>query len=287
MPSDRLTKPAHDDIEAIEHAVLTVLAGTPLSTAAQETSVQPAELEAALAAFQQAGRQALAQQVRTTDWLQLYVEFGDWSTAEDAAAKYLLPILEGAEADVDGWWFIRKYPCWRIRVAICRPVRSVRCALGGPLDELASSGRIVRWWTGIYESETAAFGGPEGMATAHELFQADSRAILHRSLQPEPALGRRELSVLLCTALMRAAGLEWYELGDAWHRVMAERPLPANVTPERLRPMAADLRGLLLADTAPDGPLLGPKDRCTSPPSGCPPFAGPGKPLVRRHSTEG
>lgn len=63
------------------------------------------------------------------------------------------------------------------------------------------------------------------MTCAHELFHADSRAILALHHHTNP-LGRRELSVLLCTVLMRAASLEWYEMGDTWHQVTAERPLP-------------------------------------------------------------
>ncbi|MFI0790332.1 thiopeptide-type bacteriocin biosynthesis protein [Streptomyces lydicus] len=183
-----------------------------------------------------------------------------WGTAT-TAATHLLPILDRAteEADIDGWWFIRKHPCWRLRIFIRSPTHIALGALAEQLDSLAASHHITRWWPGIYESETAAFGGPEGMATAHELFQADSRAILHQSLRPEPSLGRRELSILLYTTMMRAAGLEWYELGDAWDRVAKERPLPDDVASEWLRPMVADLRGLLLADTTPDGPLLGPE----------------------------
>ncbi|MFI0155795.1 thiopeptide-type bacteriocin biosynthesis protein [Streptomyces lydicus] len=261
MSSDRLTKYAYAPVDLVERAVLSVLAGSPLPTAARQAAIQPAELEAALATFQQAGRQALTQQACADEWLQLYIEFEDWSAAEATAATHLLPILDRATdgADIDGWWFIRKHPCWRLRTSIRSPPHVALGALAEPLDLLAASHHIAGWWPGIYESETAAFGGTEAMATAHELFQADSRAILHQSLRPEPALGRRELSILLCTTMMLAAGLEWYEIGDAWDRVVKERPLPDDVAPERLRPMSADLRGLLLADTTPDGPLLGPE----------------------------
>lgn len=42
------------------------------------------------------------------------IEFADYTAAEQAFRAYLLPSLRGAP---DGaWWFLRKYPCWRLRV---------------------------------------------------------------------------------------------------------------------------------------------------------------------------
>ncbi len=104
---------------------------------------------------------------------------------------------------------------------------------------------------------TAAFGGDAGMDLAHELFCEDSRAVLDLLRNGGSGLGRRELSLLLCSILMRAAGLEWYEQGDVWHRVGMERRLPADVPTSKLTAMADDLRQLMLADITPDGPLLG------------------------------
>ncbi len=75
------------------------------------------------------------------------------------------------------------------------------------------------------------------------------------------ALGRRELSVLLCTALMRGAGLEWHEQGDVWHHVITaeHRSSLADLPRERLEVTAAEIRALLVADldslTSPGGPL--------------------------------
>jgi thiopeptide-type bacteriocin biosynthesis protein len=64
---------------------------------------------------------------------------------------------------------------------------------------------LDRWWTAIYEPEVLAFGGPTAMNIAHTLFHTDSSSILDYLLhqnpdaQPEDTLGRRELSILLCT----------------------------------------------------------------------------------------
>jgi thiopeptide-type bacteriocin biosynthesis protein len=70
---------------------------------------------------------------------------------------------------------------------------------------------LVTWVETIYEPETHAFGGPEGMDATHELFPRDSRSILDYLARESNgnADKRRELSVLLCSAMMRSAGQEW------------------------------------------------------------------------------
>jgi thiopeptide-type bacteriocin biosynthesis protein len=257
MPPDQLD-PTHSTLEKTERAIHDVLVGVPLQDAAACADLEPTELAAAVEIYRQAGRHALHHQI-TAGWWQLYLQFTDWRSAEKIAADHLAPPLERAETDstITGWWFIRKHPCWRLRLHT-RPDSSVKASLGTALDELASLGTIERWWTGIYEPETAAFGGPASMTCAHQLFHADSRAILLDLPRHTSPLGRRELSLLLCTILLRAAGLEWYEAGDVWHRVAAERPLPADIPPDRPHAMANDLRQLLLADTTPEGPMLAP-----------------------------
>ncbi|MEW1549564.1 thiopeptide-type bacteriocin biosynthesis protein [Streptomyces tsukubensis] len=216
--------------------------------------MEPPELEAAIDVFRQAGALALEQQATAPGWWQIYVEFPDWANAEATAATYLAPLLDQSATE---WWFIRKHPCWRMRLLPQGRPDSTKTTVGTALDDLTTSGRIQRWWTGVYEPESAAFGGTAGMTTAHRLFHADTQAILARLHGHRHLLGRRELSVLLCTALMRGAGLEWYEQGDVWHQVAAGRPLPADVTPEQLEPMGVELRRLLKADLRPEGLMLG------------------------------
>jgi thiopeptide-type bacteriocin biosynthesis protein len=98
------------------------------------------------------------------------------------------------------------------------------------------------------------------MTAAHELFTADSSAIvqlLNRG-QSGTGLGRCGLSVVLGTALLRGAGLEWYEQGDAWHRVTLERPLPHDVADDQVNGLADDIKTLLAADTSPGSGLFQP-----------------------------
>lgn len=190
-------------------------------------------------------------------WLQIYLQFADWASAEQIAADHVAPLLYRAEADgvATQWWFIRKHPCWRLRL---RPHgHTSEDQIRAAFDGLAATGRLQRWWTGVYEPETAAFGDAEGMQIAHELFHEDSRAVLNLHQHEKIPLGRRELSVLLCGTLMRAAAVEWYEQGDVWHRVARMRPLPDDVPVDRLVELSDGLRELIRADTAPDGSLLG------------------------------
>ncbi|WP_119582645.1 thiopeptide-type bacteriocin biosynthesis protein [Streptomyces europaeiscabiei] len=252
MPTDRLIQPVR--LEATLNAVLDVLAGTDTDTAAARAGLELTDLDAAVAVYQQAGQQALAQQAGPPAWRQLYIQFTDWAKAEQTAADHIVPVLDLAQQDglITGWWFIRKHPCWRMRLLPAFGT-SLPLALTDMLDKLTAAGQVHRWWPGIYEPETAAFGGDTSMTIAHTLFHADSHAILTTA---HGELGRRELSLLLCATLMRAAGLEWYEQGDVWHRVTRERPLPSDVPAAKIHAMADSLRQLLIADTSPSGPML-------------------------------
>ncbi|TFE24663.1 hypothetical protein E0F15_21185 [Frankia sp. B2] len=254
MSSDQLALSAAPT--ATEQAIHRVLAGEPPSTAAASVGVTPDDLVAAAAIYHTAGSAALSQH-REAGWHQLYLHFTDWPQADHIAAVHLLPILDSAEQAglLDGWWFIRKHPCWRLRLRPARPGATDQINVA--LDELTTSGHLT-WRPGTYEAETAAFGGDTAMNTAHTLFAADSRGVLILTAAGGTAVGRRELSILLCSALARGAGLEWYERGDLFDRVCTERPLPPDVPADKLTALSNDLAPLLRADTTPEGPLFRP-----------------------------
>ncbi|WP_291410167.1 thiopeptide-type bacteriocin biosynthesis protein [Actinophytocola sp.] len=245
-------------VEIIETAIAKVLTGTPLADAASKVGMQAAALADAIEVYRQAGQRALE---RHTDpgWWQVYIRFTDWDLVELAVADHLAPLLLQAEADglITAWWFMRKHPCWRLRLRPGPAGHAMTADLSAALDQLTAGGQIAGWWPGIYEPETAAFGGNPGMDIAHDLLCADSRAIVTMLRSDETTLGRRELSLLLCSTLMRAANLEWYEQGDVWHRLTQERPLPGDIPTGKIAAMADDVKPLLLTSTAPDGPLLG------------------------------
>jgi thiopeptide-type bacteriocin biosynthesis protein len=193
----------------------------------------------------------------------MYIEFTDWAASEQAAARHLAPLLRQARASglITGFWFVRKHPCWRLRLGLPPGAdgHSLKVAIRPVLDRLTDSGAIRRWWPGVYEAEEAAFGGPSGMAIAHDLFATDSEATLQLVNSDDglgPRLGRRELSLMLCTILLHGARLEWYEQGDAWHRVTRERPLPDDVTAEQVSKLTASTTTLLTMDTSAASPLF-------------------------------
>lgn len=233
-----------------EDAVLAVLAGQRAPDVATRAGIDPAELGDAVALYRAAGHDALADQAARRDWYQVRIQFSDWNRCEDVAAPLSLRLADAEAAGHAGaWWFIRKAPQWRLR-ALPGPHGPdwLRHVLSGILDALVEQQTIIRWWPTTYEPEVPAFGGPATMDTAHSLFHADSTQILAHIHNPEPAIGRRELSVLLLCALFRAARLEWFEQGDVWDRVARLRPLPPDVTNAQLTELGSDLRTLMIVD---------------------------------------
>ena len=263
MPTNQLTPtgPRGANGSSTVQAVLTVLAGNPIAETAAHAYLDTAVLSDAVEMFRQAGIRALTDaeetQAAQNCW-QIYLEFANWATAETTAAHQLRPLFQQAESDgsLAGWWFIRKHPCWRLRLH-APPGGQVEDTIGDALDQLTAAGHLARWWPGVYEPETTAFGGGPAMASAHRLFHADSRAILDSTPHGDVPLRRPEMSVLLITTLLTAAGLERYEQGAVWDHVCRERPLPTDVTPEQTTRITNDLHYLLFADTSADGPLFG------------------------------
>ena len=194
------------------------------------------------------------------EWPQCVIQFTHWPSAEEVAADSLRPALDAAEADGEliQWSFLRKHPCWRLRY---RPTDNRASQhLARVLDDLVSEGRVSEWTAGIYEPETAAFGGAASMEVAHALFHHDSRNILanpvrHQAAGPDPpGLGRRELAILLFSVLMRAAGLDLYEQGDVWAKVAALRSADDAVPPpERLKGV---VHRLMTVDAGPTSRLV-------------------------------
>ncbi|MDM4721387.1 thiopeptide-type bacteriocin biosynthesis protein [Micromonospora sp. WMMA1363] len=162
-------------------------------------------------------------------WQQINISYpGDTpQEREQRAVDHLGRVLPAAEAAglITSWWVIRK-GAWRVRYLPTGQQRSRERA-----RELITDG--VSWTPDIYESETHAFGGVDAMSAAHALFHHDSRhllAYLHRH-----PTDRRERSLVLCTALMRAAALDLNEQGDVWARVVQHRaghlpPVPDHRT---------------------------------------------------------
>jgi thiopeptide-type bacteriocin biosynthesis protein len=236
-------------------AVLDVLAGTSVSQVASRANLTPAELADAVETYHAAGQAALRTHAASRGWFAVRVQPTDWGTAEQAVAAHLGPHLQQAQAagTLTTWWFVRKHPCWRLRLQPSLTATDVEVSFRGILDSLTETGVLARWSTAVYEPESVAFGGAPGMDIAHTLFHTDSANVLDYiqvATRSEDVLGRRELSILLCSIMFRAAQQDRYEQGDIWHRVATMRSLPTDIPENRLASMAEDLRQLLTADTA-------------------------------------
>lgn len=190
-------------------------------------------------------------------WRQINVEPSSWGTSADVIAHRLVPVLDRAAG---GWWYVRKHPHWRVRHRI-DTADAIGVHLRAVLDALTGDGSLRAWHPAVYEPEIRAFGGPAGIDVAHDLFRLDSRTTVGLLAgAPAPAgPGRRELSVLAVSRLLRAAGLDWYEQGDVWARVAESRTALSGCTVSARAPAA--VRRLLTLDTGPrsalvsDGPL--------------------------------
>ncbi|WP_018501129.1 thiopeptide-type bacteriocin biosynthesis protein [Parafrankia discariae] len=187
-----------------------------------------------------------------TPWRQVNIAWpgSDRRQRERQAVDHLARVLPAAEADglITAWFFIRK-GAWRLRYLIT-DADSRDEPNPDPFRLLLTDG--VRWTADIYEPEVHAFGGPCSMDTAHTLFHHDSRHLL-TFLRGDPA-DRREHSLVLCTTLMRAAGLDFNEQGDVWARVAEQRSgladLPSD--PQAWASFTSDVRHLLLGGARAD-----------------------------------
>ncbi|MDX3587288.1 methyltransferase, FxLD system [Streptomyces europaeiscabiei] len=187
-------------------------------------------------------------------WQQHNITFVDREIARRTIAERLGPALIEAEADgqLTGWWFMNKQP-WPLRYLADKPPPVIESLLSDLIGDCVA----VSCLPGIYEPETDTFGGPEAMDAAHELFHSDSRHLLTHKLSPMH-LGRRETAVLLASVMMRGAGLDWFEQGDVWAKVVALRPA-TNPPPERATELSSAMQKLMIADAHslchPGGPL--------------------------------
>ncbi|MFD8379105.1 methyltransferase, FxLD system [Streptomyces sp. NPDC059679] len=176
-------------------------------------------------------------------WHQHNVTFADRETGKRAITERVAPMLVEAEKDrqLTAWWFMNKQP-WPLRYRAAEPSPLIESLL----SDLVGDGTVRSWTPGIYEPETSAFGGTEAMDAAHDLFHEDSRHLL--TYQPGTGrLGRRETAVLLISAMMRAANLDWFEQGDVWAKAAALRPA-TELAPERAAALGPAMRKLMTVD---------------------------------------
>jgi protein-L-isoaspartate(D-aspartate) O-methyltransferase len=166
------------------------------------------------------------------DWWHATISFpGDAGVSPKAAT-----VLSAALSD-QRFHFLRKHGTLRLRTE--RPTADL-------LNQLVADRLATGWVDGVYEPETDAFGGPEGMAIAHEVFCADSRAALAETGSPYG----RERCVLLISAMNRSAGLDPFEIGDVWAQFANLRPTIEPPIGDHRAAAVAAMRRLMNADAA-------------------------------------
>jgi len=184
-------------------------------------------------------------------WRQVNIAFPDWAQAEPTVLARLAPQLCAAETEglIDAWFFVRKRPCWRVRY-LAAAGAGAQARIERHLDELTASRCIGGWTRAVYEPEVHAFGGARAMAASHRLFHHDSRYLLAYLKDEDGAEPghRREMSIMLCSILMRAAGQDWYEQGDVWARVACHREPPDSCSPNAPGTLPAAVRRLMSVD---------------------------------------
>ncbi|MFF7899635.1 methyltransferase, FxLD system [Streptomyces sp. NPDC088817] len=168
---------------------------------------------------------------RSTTWWHASVSFPDHGSDAEAARTLASALGDGR------FHFLRKDAGVRLRTE--RPAAAL-------LNRLVAEKVITGWVGGIYEAETEAFGGLEGMDVAHDVFCADSRAALAETGNP----GTRERSVMLLSAMIREAGLDPFEAGDVWARLAALRPPVTPPDGPALERSVSSMRRLMNADAA-------------------------------------
>ncbi|TMR26876.1 thiopeptide-type bacteriocin biosynthesis protein [Actinomadura geliboluensis] len=265
MSADHLTEAEPAQLAS---GVLAVLAGVDLHAAATNHALDPAELFAAVQVYMAAGYAALERRTEQR-WCQVLVEFPEWEQAESIATLHLGPRLDELQHHgvIVSWWFLRKHPCWRLRLR--RPMTSDETSTKLPeplaeiLIEFTDDKLIRRWRTSVYEPEYAAFGGSTAMGIIHDLSSADSRGTLAYACNGSADIGRRELSIALLQALFHGAGLDWFERGDVFHRVARLRPSPPSPTASSTEALTGSVRTLIRVaaqSTAPVSTLNGPAE---------------------------
>lgn len=196
-------------------------------------------------------------------WRQVSIRFAADEQAERETVSRLGPVLEQARSagTIESWFFIRK-PWWRFRYlpATAELARPAKELIEGTARDMLSNGHLLEWAVNVYEPETHAFGGEPAMAVTHKLFHQDSRHILTYLGMPVydppgsqdacPA-GRRELSLLLCAAMMKAAGLDHFERGDTWAKAAALRPHARHAPAVGWHDFKGAAQRLITMDTSP------------------------------------
>lgn len=201
--------------------------------------------------YHKAGRLALAENEQK-DWIQYTITFASKKYDERQFAESMNYILRTEEQPLllQEFWFLRKLGCWRIRF---KPDRigfgEAHYVLHEKFSKLIIDGLLESAVRGIYEPEIHAFGGAGGMKIVHSLYSQNCKNLIEVFNNSSYPIGRKELSLILYSALFSGARLEWYEQGDVWALVANERPCPSNGDSTKITSVASDVTAIMRASS--------------------------------------
>jgi thiopeptide-type bacteriocin biosynthesis protein len=187
----------------------------------------------------------LARVTEPQSWLYVRVPCAARDVRE-VIARVIRPLMlrRSSLGQIRAWWWIYKddirEPHLRIRLLI-RPGGDREVELDFTKELSSTASREVRMLQ--YEPEMGFFGGALGMALAHQVFCIDSEFLAQWFLgDSKYSALDSSVSVVLCSELLRSAGLDLHEQWDVWRQLKALRTVRghADAVPSEQRRAWAD-----------------------------------------------
>jgi thiopeptide-type bacteriocin biosynthesis protein len=119
-------------------------------------------------------------------------------------------------------FFVRKPPGLRLRFQVKHDPAELRRIVAEWFEPLERAGAVIRHVLTVYEPEESRFGGPEGMAVAHQLWSRDTEVVLrYESLHParRSTVSRTALWAALEQHLLTLTLDDEAEAWDVWCRL--------------------------------------------------------------------
>jgi thiopeptide-type bacteriocin biosynthesis protein len=179
---------------------------------------------------------ARARRQTADDWIQ--VNCALFAQAQAQAQPAYAPWTEldarlqawRAENRFDQFFFMRKPPGLRLRFSGAHALARLEPALVTWLEDAEQRNLIRSFRFARYEPEVFLFGGPTGIAIAHDQFDRDSRLAIRYEVMLESAatdVSRDQLSLALMNDLFARFVEDRAELWDIWQRIFSAHGRPA------------------------------------------------------------
>lgn len=225
-------------VDRVQSAVEQLLADMRgLEPTSDARALEPAQLASLRAEFVAAGTAAVSRVLQPERWIEVSLGLEPLEPSWVSLMLGELPALLTSwveEGRVRCMFFMNKPPGLRLR--LLGVVDELMPELRAALAEQVHRGVVARFDVGPYDDEVAQFGGPVGMALAHEFFTRESVLVLeHHRLRLTEGVGLPPLdfSLVALDMLLRLVTDDDWELWDVWTKLSLTGRLPAEL---RLEP---------------------------------------------------